>query len=176
MSPEERADSFVERLRPTSEWCLRGAEGTKDFWENLRGFLVEHLKAQGSDEADAALQKEEEPSDAPLRPRVGLCSRSVWQAEYAPVVFPAKPAKRCCAPSCGNEIKDGPMLKLTDGTGEVLYLEEDCIDWFMNGHWGGPRRLDGRDGSGRGQISTCWDWAPWPDTPLIAFREEPSDD
>ena len=54
-----------------------------------------------------------------------------WQAEHTPVVFPAK---RCCAPGCGDKIKDGRMLKLTDGTGEVLYLEEGCVDWFVHGH------------------------------------------
>ena len=49
------------------------------------------------------------------------------------------PAKRCCAPGCGDKIKHNvkgeQMIEVTDTeTGKVYYLEEGCIDWFENGH------------------------------------------
>lgn len=65
-----------------------------------------------------------------------------YKARYVPVVFPAE---RCCAPGCGDKIKIGnrnnEMVEITDSDGQVLYLEENCIEWFENGHpdYGCPR-------------------------------------
>jgi hypothetical protein len=54
------------------------------------------------------------------------------KAERVPVVFPAE---RCCAPGCGDKIKDGPLMwRITWDDGDVSYLEDGCVDWFVNGH------------------------------------------
>ena len=48
------------------------------------------------------------------------------------------PAKRCCAPGCGDKIKgdgdvDDTMLRVHWDDGSVSHLEEQCLTWFEDG-------------------------------------------
>jgi hypothetical protein len=43
----------------------------------------------------------------------------------------------CCAPGCGDKIKPGcdeKCFEVTWSDGDVTYLEEGCVEWFVNGH------------------------------------------
>lgn len=41
---------------------------------------------------------------------------------------------RCCAPGCGDKIKDDTCIELVFVDGTKRYLEQDCLDWYVNGH------------------------------------------
>lgn len=63
---------------------------------------------------------------------------------------------RCCAPGCGDSIKQGTEYALlTAPNGEQVLCESGCLQWFEHGHpdYGHPRgRIEwvGRAMLGRG--------------------------
>ncbi len=63
--------------------------------------------------------------------RTGALARPV-----AARMTPTKPGVHCCAPGCGDKIKDYPvMCELRWSDGGTTYLEGgDCLTWFKDGH------------------------------------------
>lgn len=62
------------------------------------------------------------------------------------------PARRCCAPGCGDKIQDTETYEITWSDGGIMYLESGCVDWFVNGHpdYGCARGpVDGLPSTGR---------------------------
>ena len=62
---------------------------------------------------------------------------------------------RCCAVGCGDKIKqnasDPVLYEIVWSDGSISYLEDDCLEWFVNGHpdYGGARGpVDGLPGCG----------------------------
>lgn len=41
---------------------------------------------------------------------------------------------RCCAPGCGDKIKEQECIELVFVDETTLYLEQDCLNWYVNGH------------------------------------------
>lgn len=61
--------------------------------------------------------------------------KQVVSVRKTPVVIPAK---RCCAPGCGDKIKpcepDDWMYEVTWDDGSVSHVEENCAGWVKDGH------------------------------------------
>jgi hypothetical protein len=53
------------------------------------------------------------------------------RAVRVPVTFPAR---RCCAPGCGDKIKDDEMFRIELSDGSTRFLEAGCVPWFVDGH------------------------------------------
>lgn len=85
----------------------------------------------------AAIPATDATANAELRDGVTYYGRLV------PVTFPAK---RCCAPGCGDKIKSPKWMIEVYGyysPEEHGYLEESCREWFENGHpdHGGGKKI-----------------------------------